>query len=167
MKAVDNAIENFLRRTTDRKRVVVNLGCGYDPLPFRVHFKGLAHEGVKFVDVDYREVILTKVKLMTDDKHLRTFLDSWNYSTTEDGDVVLTSDYYAIVGCAFNDIVCLNHLFSQTIPLQGCKTLLIVEDSFMHMETCEAIAIIKWAAGFENGSCNTQFFLYCFQTPQC
>ena len=152
MKAIDIAVENFIQQPTTKKRVIVNLGCGYDALPFRFHWKGLA-QGVKFVDIDYRELIVTKVRLMTDDKHLRTILDGWNYSIRENEDetVIVTSESYDAVACNINEAECLSHVFSKVIPLQGCEIMFLVEDAFSFMEHHEATAIIEWASTFEKG----------------
>jgi len=61
MKCIDHAVRRFLEFPSKKKKVVINLGCGYDPLPWQClgRYPALSNN-VKFVDIDYRDLMLKK-----------------------------------------------------------------------------------------------------------
>jgi len=63
MRAIDQAVQDFLQEPLERPKVIVNLGCGYDPLPFQSLFRYPGHE-VHYVDVDYPQCIEKKVEMI-------------------------------------------------------------------------------------------------------
>lgn len=61
MKAIDHVVRKFLEKSTEKKKVVINLGCGYDPLPWQCLSRySSACEGTKFIDIDYSKLLLKK-----------------------------------------------------------------------------------------------------------
>ena len=69
MHVIESTVRQFLlRRTGARRKVVVNLGAGFDVLPFRINFQlqetGQLH-GHLFIDVDYPKLMEEKVDILT------------------------------------------------------------------------------------------------------
>jgi tRNA wybutosine-synthesizing protein 4 len=61
MKCIDHAVRKFLETPSDKTKVVINLGCGYDPLPWQCFGRyPSVSKNAKFVDIDYRELMLKK-----------------------------------------------------------------------------------------------------------
>ena len=64
-RAIESKVESFLARGPGCK-VVVNLGCGYDVLPFRMRSKGAGPS--LFVDVDYPDLIDLKATIVAEER---------------------------------------------------------------------------------------------------
>jgi tRNA wybutosine-synthesizing protein 4 len=162
MKAVDSTIEAFLQRPTDKKMVVMNLGCGYDPLPFRMRCKRNA-QGVRFVDIDNKELIMSKVKIFTQDKQFHQHLHDDLHVTDEDEEdqsIIYSSESYLAVGCELTEIDVLNRIFNEII--QDCEILFLAEFSTTYMPNHDLEALLQWAATFEHGSFQSQSSNMCY-----
>jgi tRNA wybutosine-synthesizing protein 4 len=154
MKAVDSAIEAFLHRPTDKKMVVLNLGCGYDPLPFRMRCQKNAL-GVMFIDIDNKELIKSKVKILTQDNQFQQHLHNDIHVTNgegkdEDENIIFSSKSYLAVGCELTEINVLNRIFNEII--RDCEILFLTEYSTTYMPDRDIEALLQWAATFEHGS---------------
>lgn len=158
MKAVDSAIEAFLQQPTDKKIVVLNLGCGYDPLSFRMRWKWNA-KGVKFVDIDNKELIMSKVKIFTQNKQLHQHLhDDLHITNKEDKDededenIIFSSESYLAVGCELTEVDVLYRIFNEIVQIQDCEIMFLAEFSTTYMPDHDIEALLQWTATFENGS---------------
>ena len=67
VQAIEQIVRHFITHNTTKRKVVVNLGCGYDVLPFQfLHRYKQSCEDTIFVDVDYPQLIETKVSVIRD-----------------------------------------------------------------------------------------------------
>lgn len=188
MKAIEEVVKQFLagdkelgypkaadwlpsRRygSPPRRRVVVNLGCGEDTLPFRtlwqrkeaLHEPGQGPETkVLFVDVDYPELMARKRNVIVNTPLLRDAID---FGVSDDAlrgsidpmepGVLLQTPSYAAVGANLSDLSVLSSLFHQVLDdgqggsLIGTELeiLFIAEVSITYMPTHASNAVIQWA----------------------
>lgn len=146
IKAIDDIVHKFLDQSSPKRRTIVNLGSGYDPLPWQCLSKYPdACKGAIFIDIDYRDLILRKRKLVQDIPDLCSILT--NVQTSED-DVLLQSDQYLQVGCDLSEVARLNDILSQVVDIRNSSILFIAEVSITYMDVKDADKLISWASHF-------------------
>ncbi|EDO16206.1 hypothetical protein Kpol_1014p25 [Vanderwaltozyma polyspora DSM 70294] len=108
LHAIRSRLECLLENS-DKKVLVVNLGCGFDPLPFQIldteNLDSKKFEGrFSFLDVDYSDLIVNKVRMIREQPDLINILGSETESigSTKSKDHFKTSKYEA-VSCNLND----------------------------------------------------------------
>lgn len=150
MRAVEHVVRGFLERPTDQQKMVVNLGCGYDPLPFQ----WLAREpelcrNVRFVDVDYKALMLTKTEIIEATPRMRDLLTP--QALPDDGYTVLSTHEYLAVGCDLRDIAGLGATIGSLTEGDRCLVLCVAEVSITYMNPDAADAVMEWAANLSSG----------------
>lgn len=92
-----------------------------DPLPWQCLTRYESHcHGTKFVDVDYRDLMLKKRDVVENTKDLKSLLSNIEVS---DDDVLLRSDQYFQIGCDLRDLGSLNRILSSAFDLENCKNI--------------------------------------------
>jgi tRNA wybutosine-synthesizing protein 4 len=161
MRAIEAKVESFLTRGAGRK-VVVNLGCGFDVLPFRMRSKG---EGANlFVDIDYPGLIHLKAAIVKREQVFKDALgDRWHV-TEKDGRAELESDWYRMVGCDLGDLQGLDKALTDILNSSE-SVLFIAEVSITYMPFQKADALLEWAAKFKKGRIR-QIYDFCIDRFQ-
>lgn len=156
MKAIEHVVKQFLEHPLGdaRGKAVVNLGCGYDALPFRMRWKyPTLCQDVKFIDVDYPQLIEKKVHLLRAHNFYNTNAgggDGHHPIRNKDSALFYAEgDEYSAIGCDLEDLDCLKDLFDEPI---GNLTigLFVAEVSATYMPTSAAEALLKWTRSFGN-----------------
>lgn len=151
MQAIEQAVLQFLGEKSDGKKVVVNLGCGYEPLPFRMLWKyGNRCRTVRFVDVDYPQLIQKKVHVVKKN-HIYSDLLTQPSSGEAHSSILLNDGRYCAVGCDLGDTKALDHIFRTELHLNESSILFIGEVSVVYMEVKAADELIKLCATFNDG----------------
>ncbi|KAL1955158.1 hypothetical protein VTO42DRAFT_8973 [Malbranchea cinnamomea] len=161
MHAIEQSVRQFLLRPLERPKVVINLGCGYDPLPFQL----LRHEpelcrDVKFVDVDHRELMLKKRDMIRNSKELSELIPDASFLPDTEHVPVRSSQYIGI-GCDLAEIERLGTVLRSEVSLEEYSILCFAEVSLTYMTTRAANSVIRWASGLSD---DVQFCLleqYC------
>jgi tRNA wybutosine-synthesizing protein 4 len=150
-KAIESIVVNFLSRHGDRPKVVVNLGCGYDPLPFRMKHKHVADD-VKFIDVDYADLIHRKSDIIAQDSVFGPYVVKEEYLELNYGDAYIANfGWYCLVGCDLGDIDTLSSVFEDIIDIVDSEILFLAEVSITYMPPQKANDLIQWTASHEYG----------------
>ncbi|GAM85037.1 hypothetical protein ANO11243_030400 [Dothideomycetidae sp. 11243] len=148
MKAIEKTVTRFLTREDGKTKLVVNLGCGYDPLPFQ--FLGSHPEQCKeciFVDVDYHQLMRRKLDMIRANRALSDLLP--DLATPPPPSAVLGSTaQYKAVGCNLNDVSMLDRALREVCDLDSCSLaiLFVAEVSVAYMEKHAADAVLRWAS---------------------
>ena len=140
MKCIEDAVMRFSKHSTGNKRkIVINLGCGFDLLPL----EWLSTQSpLCFIDVDYDHLIGRKEKLLRNMAHEKGLehVAEW-----------LQQGKYRLVGCDLNQIGQLKTLLEQAYPqYETSEILFISEVALTYMDTSAANAIIEWTASLPN-----------------
>ncbi|KAI1007285.1 tRNA wybutosine-synthesizing protein 4 [Podosphaera aphanis] len=144
MKAIDHVVSGFLKQKSSKQKVVINVGCGFDPLPWQCLSRyPEACSGVVFIDIDYRDLILRKRTIVHEEPNLSSILSN---VVASDGPVLLHSDQYIQVGCDLHKLTQLNEILSSVIKLENCMILLTAEVSITYMNVNAADDLIQWAS---------------------
>lgn len=122
-----------------------------DPLPF----KFLSEEEVLcqnslFVDVDYKLLMTKKCDMIRNTPELRTVLANPMYSS-QDNDVLLSSDQYKAVACDLEDVQNLNRIFKKLFDDEDTPVMFLAEVSMTYMDATAAEKVITWASDLKNG----------------
>ncbi|KAF9870544.1 putative leucine carboxyl methyltransferase [Colletotrichum karsti] len=149
LKVIDTLVRRFLEKPSSLKKVVVNLGCGSDVLPWQCEVRyPEACQNVTFVDVDYPDLIEKKRRIVVETPELREILGTWEVS--DKSPVVLQSQKYCQVGCDLRRLSTLGNSLSNLFDLSKTEFLFVAEVSITYMDTEGADGVIKWAGTIEN-----------------
>lgn len=130
-----------------------------DPLPFQwLASSPKLCQNVKFVDVDYMQLMLKKREVIEQTESLRQLLT--NLIVSSSGEIItLRSDHYVAVGCDLRDVEKLEKALAAEFDLENCLVLCTAEVSITYMEVHAADALIRWAATLRTGKSHLTFLL--------
>jgi tRNA wybutosine-synthesizing protein 4 len=117
----------FLAEPTCQRKIIVNLGCGYDPLPF-VYLS--ATSNAVFVDVDYPDLIRHKSSIVRETPALRKVVGSEFGETSGE---IRTEKYYA-VGCDLSNLALFDKVLRDIAPdIDNTMILFVSEVAITYM----------------------------------
>ncbi|KAL9047208.1 MAG: hypothetical protein Q9214_000160, partial [Letrouitia sp. 1 TL-2023] len=150
MYVVDDAIGRFLAQCSRKKKVILNLGCGYDPLVFQWLSKSpeLSRD-VTFIDIDYPELMAKKCEVIAQTRQLRDLIEPIE-APTLDPSVFLRSRHFLAIGCDLSDSRKLGQILTDNTCSKDCLILCIAEVSITYMNDQAADAVLEWAAQYED-----------------
>lgn len=105
-------------------------------------------EGVLFIDIDYRELMLKKRWVVENTSSLSSWLSNIK---TSDEDVLLQSDQYYQLGCDLRDLGRLGSVLESLLDINNSRILFTAEVSITYMDVGPADDLIQWAAKFPDG----------------
>lgn len=151
MQAIEQAVLQFLDEKSEKKKLIVNLGCGYEPLPFRMLWKyGSRCRVVRFVDVDYPQLMQKKVEVIWKNDIYSDLLTQ-SMPETRGSSVLLNDGRYCAVGCDLGDTKVLDEIFRTELQLDDSLVLFIGEVSIVYMDVNQADQLIKLCSTFADG----------------
>ncbi|ODA82023.1 hypothetical protein RJ55_00528 [Drechmeria coniospora] len=148
LKAIDVIVGQFFARPSAKKKVVINLGCGSDVLPWQSHDRhDLASKNALFIDVDYPSLMLRKRAIVLETPQLVELLGAdFSVSESDDDLVLLKSPQYCQIGCDLRQLDKLRTTLETVLRLSDCEVLFVAEVSVTYMDTHSADALIHWAS---------------------
>ncbi|KAK5107584.1 hypothetical protein LTR62_000978 [Meristemomyces frigidus] len=152
MKAIEHTVTKFLAERTAKRKVVVNLGCGYDPLPWL--FLGKQPElcvNTTFVDVDYPALMQNKLNIIAKTEELKVLLPKLTRTNHESG-LLASSDPYVAVGCDLYNTSSLGDVLQDHLRINDSSVavLCVAEVSVAYMEPQAAQHVFEWAASLSD-----------------
>nr|XP_036585769.1 leucine carboxyl methyltransferase 2 [Colletotrichum truncatum]KAF6795960.1 leucine carboxyl methyltransferase 2 [Colletotrichum truncatum] len=149
LKVIDTLVRRFLEKPSNLKKVVVNLGCGSDVLPWQceVRYPG-ACRNVAFIDVDYPDLIQKKRRIVLETPELQSILGTWEVN--DDSPLVLRSRKYCQIGCDLRQLSTLEKCLSELFDISNTEFFFVAEVSITYMDTDGADGVIKWAGALQN-----------------
>ncbi|RMZ80227.1 hypothetical protein DV738_g2770, partial [Chaetothyriales sp. CBS 135597] len=141
MRAVDWVVRMFLERDTSQHKVVINLGCGYDPIPFQwLTNEPAICKNVKFIDVDYDALMESKRDIVINTPELSSLFTVRDPPGQRSG-ILYHSDQYSILGCDLKNLKRLKDLVTAVVDVDQCVVLCVAEVSITYMATPDADAL--------------------------
>lgn len=141
MEAIRRSVEKIMDHENGDCFVIVNLGCGYDPLPFQMLDK---QQGKKVfcIDIDYPELISKKVEMIKQSKELRELIGD-EVDGAIKGVQLRTSKYVAL-GCNLRDLDLLEKQWGE-LGLYEPTTcaIFVAEVSLAYMDPEHADSVIS------------------------
>ncbi|KAK4455625.1 methyltransferase [Podospora aff. communis PSN243] len=154
LHVIDVLVRNFLRALSKpgtngkpKKKVVVNLGCGSDVLPWQCLTRyPESCVGVKFVDVDFPDLIERKRATVEATEELRGVFTGVKGRGEVEAPVVWESEEYVQIGCDLRELGTLRRGLERVVEVEECEFLFVAEVSITYMEREGADGVVKWAA---------------------
>ncbi|EXJ95824.1 hypothetical protein A1O1_00948 [Capronia coronata CBS 617.96] len=144
MRAIDWVVRQFLERSSEQKKVIINLGCGYDPLPFQWMAQDRDLCGnTKFIDVDFDELMVSKREIILNTPKMKDMLSLTPDRPTEKG-VVLDTEEYTALGCDLRNLRRLERLVRSVVDIDQCLVLCVAEVSITYMSPDDSDPLIAW-----------------------
>ncbi|KAK5635016.1 hypothetical protein RRF57_010728 [Xylaria bambusicola] len=153
LHVIDVAVRRFLERPADRTKVVVNLGCGSDVLPWQCMTRYPdACRGAKFVDIDFPDLMSKKRTIVLSTPELSSVFEPVDTNVNEH--VLLKSHMYSQIGCDLRNTADVEKALSTCLDLEisDCIFMFVAEVSITYMETVGADGVIKWASSLGQDS---------------
>ncbi|KAI1433080.1 leucine carboxyl methyltransferase [Xylaria sp. CBS 124048] len=144
LHVIDLAVRRFLERPSDKTKVVVNLGCGSDVLPWQCMTRYPdACQRAKFIDIDFPDLMSKKRTIVLSTPELRSVFEP--FDTTGGEHLPLQSDRYAQIGCDLRNTADIENALSRCLNPSDCIFMFVAEVSITYMETQGADGVIEWA----------------------
>ncbi|KAK1459164.1 leucine carboxyl methyltransferase [Colletotrichum melonis] len=149
LKVIDTLVRRFLQKQSNRKKVVVNLGCGSDVLPWQCQVRyPESCQDVTFLDVDYPDLIQKKRQIVLETPELQDLMGTWEVN--DGSPIVLKSQKYCQVGCNLQQLSVLQSCLDTLFDVPNTEFLFVAEVSITYMDTKGANGVIEWAATVGN-----------------
>lgn len=103
---------------------------------------------MRFVDVDYRGLMITKTSLIRETSVLKELVNPTSGSTS---DFVIESEQYYGVGCDLRDLQTLDLAIRSLRDLNMALVLCVAEVSVTYMDPDAANSLISWARTLSDG----------------
>lgn len=99
------------------KLAIINLGCGFDPLPFQLLDKRNKttesyHDRIFYLDIDYQDLLQNKIQVINDTEELLNIVGENTESVTSKSNY--TSESYFARPCNLNDSEAFHKLITQS-----------------------------------------------------
>ncbi|ODV60863.1 tRNA methyltransferase PPM2, partial [Ascoidea rubescens DSM 1968] len=179
LSIIDSSIKNNLNNNHDLKFIIINLGCGFDPLPFElINNNNLLNNTDKndllFIDIDYKDLIERKVSIIKNSVDLLNIIKNNNDNNNDNDNILinpnilLQSNSYLSVASDLNDSISykntLSSIFNQLNALninQNKKfiNIFLSEVAIAYMDPIQSDKIIKVSINFNNNIYNNHFLL--------
>ncbi|KAL4975345.1 tRNA wybutosine-synthesizing protein 4 [Aspergillus desertorum] len=150
MHAIEESVRRFMREPSDKPKFVLNLGCGFDPLPFILLTadRPLCSQ-TTFVDIDYEKLMLKKKVALREAGALTQILENVEFGSDESA-VQIRSRQYVTIGCDLKNLNKLDHVLRTEILPAECAVLFLAEVSLTYMDVKSANAVVNWASRLSN-----------------
>lgn len=142
MESIKQMVMRILAQHEGKPVRVVNLGCGFDPLPFQL-LSTEKNTRFAFYDFDYPELVQRKLRMIESAPEILDVIGK----CTDVADqahlgVVLATDSYTLVGCNLNDAQKYENQVSSLLAGDDV-TIFIAEVSLAYMKHDKANAVIE------------------------
>lgn len=154
LHVIDVTLRDFLRKPSPKTKVIVNLGCGSDVVPWQCWTRYPLYcndSRAVFVDVDFPDLIRKKRHVVLNTPELASHLTGLQAARDKKDVFSLRSDRYYQVGCDLRHTPALEEALASILDLRDCLFMFVAEVSITYMETETADALIHWASGIGHG----------------
>ncbi|KAI9376357.1 hypothetical protein BJX61DRAFT_392186 [Aspergillus egyptiacus] len=150
MHAMAESVRRFMREPSDKPKYVLNLGCGFDPLPFiLLSTDRPLCSNTTFVDIDYEKLMVNKKTAIQRTDAISQLLENVVFNHDESAIQIRSSKYIA-VGCDLKNLDKLDQVLRAEVLPANCAVLFLAEVSLTYMDVKSANAVVNWAAHLSN-----------------
>ncbi|GFF34488.1 hypothetical protein IFM58399_03889 [Aspergillus lentulus] len=152
MHAMAESVRRFMRQPSDKPKFVLNLGCGFDPLPFILLStdKSLCST-TRFVDIDYEKLMVNKKTAICRTDEITQLLENVEFLSDE-SPIQIRSEQYLAIGCDLKNLKKLDDVLKTEVLPSECSILFLAEVSLTYMDVKSANAVLDWASKLNNDS---------------
>ncbi|KAJ5152386.1 leucine carboxyl methyltransferase [Penicillium capsulatum] len=160
MHAMAETVRQFMEKApADKPKYVLNLGCGYDPLPFILlsdEQKSMRRGHTIFVDIDYEKLMVHKKNAIRQTAEITKVIGDVEFGSDVDA-IQIRSPRYLAVGCDLKNMTKLDDVLRHSIlPSEDCSVLFLAEVSLTYMDVKSANDVVTWASRLTS---DVQFYI--------
>ncbi|KAL5362382.1 hypothetical protein BJX96DRAFT_177105 [Aspergillus floccosus] len=146
MHAMAEAVRQFMREPSDRPKFVLNLGCGFDPLPYMLlSGESSLCRNTTFVDIDYEKLMVNKKTAIRSSDDIIRHLEDVEFFPDADP-IQIRSKRYLAVGCDLKNLEKLDKVLRTEVLPERCSVMFLAEVSLTYMDVKSANAVVNWAS---------------------
>ncbi|PYH96277.1 LCM-domain-containing protein [Aspergillus ellipticus CBS 707.79] len=150
MHTMAETVRQFMREPSGKPKFVLNLGCGFDPLPFILLSEDRALcSDTRFVDIDYEKLMLNKKTAIKKTDEITQVLGDVEFGSDESA-VQIRSPHYLAIGCDLKNLKKLDDVLRTEVLPAECSILFLAEVSLTYMGVKSANAVLDWASKLNN-----------------
>lgn len=141
MESIKQMVERILCNYPGQPVRVVNLGCGFDPLPFQILEK---HNRFHFYDFDYPDLVQRKLAMIRESPEIMLVVGQAQALSAEEEKIgiVFRTKNYTLVGCDLKNTLLYQQQL-QSLLSGGGATIFIAEVSLAYMKPEHANPVIE------------------------
>jgi tRNA wybutosine-synthesizing protein 4 len=152
-RLIANIIDGTAATNPRNKICIVNLGCGFDPMPFQfisefAKTRPELLEQIIFVDIDYPDLVKSKLEMIKKSDDILGLLGEVGEPLRDQG-IIFSSQMYHLVGCNLRDSGLFNQQLS-AINQDAATNIFVAEVSLAYMKPEHADPIIANASRYHN-----------------
>lgn len=148
MHSIKSAITKIIEQNPGKPVCIVNLGCGYDPLPFQILEEG-KYDNITILDFDYPDLLVNKVNMVRESSKILSLLGQ-EQETDKALGVLFASENYKIVACDLKDENRYTRQLASLIEDKETVSIFIAEVSLAYMNPEHANPIIDISSKVKN-----------------
>ncbi|PLN79169.1 leucine carboxyl methyltransferase [Aspergillus taichungensis] len=150
MHTMEESVRRFMREPSKKPKFVLNLGCGFDPLPFiLLSADESLCRNTTFVDIDYEKLMVNRKLSIQKSDDITQLLQEVEV-LPNDSPIQVRSKNYVAVGCDLKNLEKLDEVLRRQILPSECSVLFLAEVSLTYMDVKSATAVLQWAAKLSN-----------------
>lgn len=138
---ISNKSENQNKRIN-----IVNLGCGFDPLPFQL-LEEFPHLNFNFLDIDYPDLVANKLGMIERSSEILNIIG--DKTNPIHNSIKFNTDIYKLIGCDLKNSVQYKEILNSLIS-ESDINIFIAEVSLAYMKPEHANEIIEISSNFHN-----------------
>lgn len=138
VRAINFVVKQFLDLpcAQGEAKAIVNLGCGYDTLPFRTRYLYPEQsKDVLFIDLDYLKLMQRKLAIL---------------GKLKQDDLLFGKQNYFAEGCDLRDLITLEEILDEILPDPNCHIMFIAEVSITYMDMEATNDLLAWIPRYKN-----------------
>lgn len=139
MESIKQMVQRILDFYPDQPIRVVNLGCGFDPLPFQILETSARFH---FYDFDYPELVQRKLAMIKESKEILAVIGQEGEVKERSAGVVLQTNNYTLVGCDLKNTELYKQQVSTLLRGEGA-TIFIAEVLLAYMKPEHANPVVE------------------------
>lgn len=151
VEAMTRSIIKFAESKFNGPKVVVNLGCGFDPYAFQ-HVYRYPDTELVFIDVDYPDLMKRKLRIIENYSELSSLIGERYQTDPSKEEVLLHSTNYIALSCDLRKLDRFSEVLKSLFPFESSTFLFTAEVSLTYMVQKSADALISWAGTLPNAS---------------
>lgn len=151
LEAITSRLKSIIDSTIN-KILIINLGCGFDPLAFQLLDKknsqhSIYRERLSFIDIDYLNLIKKKIEIIRNTPELINIIGD----IKNQGDGIFCTPNYIFASCNLNEANAFDELIHKlVIDNKSTVKIFIAEVSLAYMKAEMADRIIKLCSKVPN-----------------
>lgn len=151
MESIRQLVYRIVDQHPDCSVNVINLGCGFDPLPFQL-LSGNKYQNLTFYDIDYPELVENKKQMILKAKELTDLLgDSLADPSLAQLGWKMNYPKYKLLGCDLRNHTLYEKQLQEIPQGDGIINIFIAEVSLAYMHFDDANKIINHSSKVANG----------------